>query len=112
MPWRTAADLTSFRMEVPATERLRNPDAVASAVAAWAATTFGGTVTVAAAETISGGFDNYVHGFQMQGGSLPDAWKAQLVIRIAPAADRLPFVRTEMAIQNWVVAQTFPAATV
>jgi aminoglycoside phosphotransferase (APT) family kinase protein len=69
-------------------------------------------VSVASAENLSGGMDNYVHALRLEGEALPDEWRAELVVRIAPSADRLPSSRTEMEIQTWVASLGFPAARV
>jgi aminoglycoside phosphotransferase (APT) family kinase protein len=92
--------------------QLRDPRVVGDAVASWAAERFGASVTVVLAENLSGGMDNYVHALQLEGDALPDEWRAALVVRIAPSADRLPYSRSEMEIQNWVVSLGFPAARV
>ncbi len=99
-------------MEPDALAAHRDPVQVAAAIARWASASFAGTITAHGASTLSGGFDNYVHTFTLTGDVLPEAWQGELVVRIAPSADRLPFALTEMAIQNWVVAQGFPAAPV
>ncbi len=85
---------------------------VADAIAQWAGTRFATPVSVLSAETLSGGLDNYVHSFELSGDSLPDAWRGALVVRIAPSAQRLPFARTEMQIQNWLADKGYPAARV
>ena len=92
--------------------QLRDPRVVADAVARWAADRFGAPVSVASAENLSGGMDNYVHALRLEGDGLPAEWRAELVVRIAPSADRLPYARAEMEIQNWVVSRGFPAARV
>jgi aminoglycoside phosphotransferase (APT) family kinase protein len=91
---------------------LRDPQVVADAVAVWAADRFGAPVSVTSAASLSGGMDNYVHAVRLEGESLPSEWQTEVVVRIAPSADRLPYSRAEMEIQNWVASLGFPAARV
>jgi len=91
---------------------LRDPRAVAEAVAEWTATRFGGPVGVVAASALSGGLDNFVHAVRLEGGALPLEWRAELVVRVNPAPDRGADARTETAIQNWCAASGYPAARV
>src|SRR4051812_49860084 len=91
---------------------LRDPLAVAEAIAEWAAARFDGRVTVADASTLTGGFDNFVHAFRLDGATLPPEWRAELVVRVSPSGDRGADARTETEIQNWCVASGYPAARV
>ncbi len=91
---------------------LRDPQAVAAAVADWAATRFGGPVDVVAASALSGGLDNFVHAVRLDGGVLPDEWRRELVVRASPSADRRANARSEAEIQNWCAASGYPAARV
>ena len=91
---------------------LRDPQAVALAVAQWASQRFGGSVDVVSASALAGGFDNFVHALRLDGGALPPDWRADLVVRVAPSEDRREVARTETAIQNWCADLGFPAARV
>jgi aminoglycoside phosphotransferase (APT) family kinase protein len=96
----------------PDVARLRDHAAVAAAVAEWATVKFGTPAAVAASESLGGGLDNYVHAFRLTGEGLPAVWRDELVVRVAPSADRLDSARTEMQIQNWIADQGYPAARV
>ena len=50
---------------------LRDPLAVAEAIAEWAASRFDGPVAVVEASMLTGGFDNFVHAFRLDGVTLP-----------------------------------------
>jgi aminoglycoside phosphotransferase (APT) family kinase protein len=91
---------------------LRDPLAVAEAIAEWAASRFDGRVTVADASMLTGGFDNFVHAFRLEGTPLPPEWRAELVVRVSPSDGRGADARTETEIQNWCVASGYPAARV
>jgi aminoglycoside phosphotransferase (APT) family kinase protein len=91
---------------------LRNPLAVADAIAQWAATRFEGPVDVVDASMLTGGFDNFVHAFRLDGATLPPEWRAELVVRVSPSGDRVEAARTETEIQNWCVESGYPAARV
>ena len=91
---------------------LRDPSAVAEAIAEWAASRFEGPVAVVDASMLTGGFDNFVHAFRLDGATLPPEWRAELVVRVSPSGDRGADARTETEIQNWCVASGYPAARV
>src|ERR1700733_6746629 len=91
---------------------LRNPQAVALAVAAWAAGQFGDPVDVGSAPPLSGGFDNFVPTLRLDGRALPPEWRADLVVRVSPSADRSTVASDETAIQNWCADAGYPAARV
>jgi aminoglycoside phosphotransferase (APT) family kinase protein len=91
---------------------LRDSDAVAAAIAEWAVDRFDGPVEVIAASALTGGLDNFVHAFRLDGDALPPEWKAELVVRVSPAADRIAIARTEAEIQNWCAESGYPAARV
>src|SRR4051812_12322868 len=91
---------------------LRDSDAVAAAIAEWAVDRFDGPVEVIAASALTGGLDNFVHAFRLDGDALPPEWKAELVARVSPAADRIAIARTEAEIQNWCAESGYPAARV
>jgi aminoglycoside phosphotransferase (APT) family kinase protein len=91
---------------------LRDSQAVAAAVAEWATNRFNGPVEVVAASALTGGMDNFVHALRLGGDGLPLEWRAELVVRVSPAADRSAIARTETEIQNWCAASGYPAARV
>ena len=91
---------------------LRDPQQVAAAVGEWAAKRFGGPVDVVAASALAGGLDNFVHALRLDGEALPPEWRAELVARVSPSADRSAEARTETEIQNWCAAKGYPAARV
>lgn len=91
---------------------LRDSQAVAAAVAAWTAKRFQCPVEVVAASALTGGLDNFVHAFRLDGEGLPPDWRAELVVRVSPSANRSNDARTETEIQNWCAASGYPAARV
>jgi aminoglycoside phosphotransferase (APT) family kinase protein len=91
---------------------LRDAQTIAAAVAEWAARRFQCPVEVVAASALTGGLDNFVHAVRLDGEGLPPDWRAELVVRVSPSANRGADARTETEIQNWCAASGYPAARV
>lgn len=91
----------------------RDAASVAEAVRAWAAERFGIPMTLAEpARSVGTRFDSYIHLVRLAGPDLPTAWRAPLVVRIVPTADRADRARREAAIQDWCASQGFTAPAV
>ena len=91
---------------------LRDPVRVAQAIAHWAETRWAAPVTVQSATPLTGGLDNFVHALRLAGTALPTEWQQELVVRIAPSAERFTHAAREMAIQNWISQHHYPAPRV
>jgi len=87
-------------------------DAVAAALVASATDRLGLPVATTEFERVQGGLDNLVWFVALSGDHLDDEWRRPLVLRIRPTADRAPDADRESAVQRWVEAAGFPAASV
>lgn len=86
---------------------------MATSLAAWAGTRFGGPIAVAGEPTnIAGGFDSFIHGVELTGGSLPAEWRRPLVVRMLPTARRAPQAAREAAVQGWSADRGYAAPQV
>lgn len=91
----------------------RHPDAVAEALRGWAATRFGGEVSLLGDPVaIGAGFDSYIHLVDLAGDLLPAAWQRPLVVRLLPSVERVTQSRRESAVQSWAAGHGYPAPTV
>jgi aminoglycoside phosphotransferase (APT) family kinase protein len=92
---------------------VEDPVAVGGALAAWLAHRFGGHVHVAGTPVrIGEGMDTTLHRARFAGAGLPAEWRAPLVIRIQPTADRAGLARHEAAVQTWCRDHEFPVPRV
>ena len=109
MLWRAQIGLIGSVPSMPDVDP-RDARAVADAVRGWAADRFASAVEVVGAPTAAGaGFDSYVHFVELAGSGLPAAWRAPLVVRILPSADRSEQARTEAAVQEWAATRGYDA---
>lgn len=91
----------------------RDPDAVGAAVVAVATERFGGEVTIAEpAANIGAGLDSYIVGVTLAGASLPDDWRAPLVVRMLPDVGRMDQAHAEAAVQGWCDERGFAVPAV
>ena len=85
----------------------------ANALVEWLVAEYGGPVRLATPATSSGeGFDSDIHYLQFTGDTLPEEWRAPLVLRVKPSADRIDVARTEARIQTWLADRGYPAPRV
>jgi aminoglycoside phosphotransferase (APT) family kinase protein len=91
----------------------RDPHAVAAAVQAWASDRFGTAASMVGEPTsVAGGFDSYIHLVELRGEGLPAEWRAPIVVRVVPTADRAARAAGEAAVQGWCADQGYPAPRV
>jgi aminoglycoside phosphotransferase (APT) family kinase protein len=87
----------------------RRPGEVGAALVAVAAERFGGPVDLAVpAEALGDGFDSHIHAVTLAGPTLPEAWRAPLVVRLLPSVDRMHQARTEAEVQRWCGQRGYP----
>ena len=91
--------------------RLCDSNTVAGAIASWASAQFSTSVTVLRSGSFSGGLDNFVHWFALDGDGLPPEWRNELVVRGAPSP-RTEGALNEAAVPRWVRGLGFPAGHV
>lgn len=91
----------------------RDPQAVADAVAGWAAEHFGGAVVVdGEPSAIGAGFDSYIHRLDLTGSVLPDQWRVPLIVRLLPSPDRAAQAAREATVQGWCADHDYAAPRV
>jgi aminoglycoside phosphotransferase (APT) family kinase protein len=87
--------------------------AVATALAEVLGARWGGTVDVADDPVRAGdGFDTSIFLTRFAGAVLPDAWAKPLVLRIHPAAARLPIAEREATVQTFLADAGYPVPRV
>lgn len=79
----------------------RDSEAVAEVLRERAAERWGSVGLAAAPSSIGGGFDSYIHLVQLTGHGLPEVWRAPLVVRLLPSADREAQATREAEAQEW-----------
>jgi aminoglycoside phosphotransferase (APT) family kinase protein len=86
---------------------------VGAALERWATARFGGTVTLAEpAVAVSGGMDSWIHLVRFRGAVLPLEWRAPLVARVLPTAERHHQAQREALVQAWCAEQGYPTPRV
>jgi aminoglycoside phosphotransferase (APT) family kinase protein len=83
------------------------------ALSRWLERRFGGPVQLAEPPSAVGdGFDSATWVVRYSGATLPEPWRAPLVLRIKASADRAAEAEREAAIQAWVADRGYPAPRV
>lgn len=90
----------------------RNSIAVAEVLRARAAGRWGKVRVAEPPTPIGGGFDSYIHLVHLEGGALPAAWAAPLVVRLLPSPDREPQAHREAEAQGWAASVGYAAPQV